>query len=450
MWASIISLAAFVIFFCVYFYADGKVALHSPATLTPRFKRLLAILWLVYAIVCYIVITLLNFADSVWGNEIFSFIKYCALAIMPLLINPLICLANLIAKIYEVPHNKKYVKKAKAALKDSKIKVVGITGSYGKTSAKFILSALLSTKYKVLATPRSYNTPMGIATTINGNKLDDYDIFIAEMGARNVGDIKQLCNICTPDYALITGICPQHLESFLSVENIIKEKGQIISAATGKTFISADCFDLFKDINGDKVKCDVVSNVVADCNGTAFTLTLGGKKIDVNSKLLGEHSAYNIGLCALIAFELGVTPEEIKKAIGDLDYVEHRLQLIKNNGVNIIDDGYNSNPSGAVAALKVLRSFEGTKIVVTPGLVELGILEKQENTELGKNLVGLDCVILVGDTLVSIVKEGYLSAGGDKEKLFVVPNLIAAQDKLKGIIKSGDTVLFLNDLPDKY
>jgi UDP-N-acetylmuramoyl-tripeptide--D-alanyl-D-alanine ligase len=450
VWASIISLSAFLIFFCLYFYADGKVALRSPATLTARFKRLLIILWLVYAIVCYLVVTLLNFLGSLWDNEIYSHIKYCVLAVMPLLINALICLANSIAKIYEVPHNKKYVKKARGALSESNIKVVGITGSYGKTSAKYILSALLSAKYKVLSTPRSYNTPMGIATTINGNNLNNYDIFIAEMGARCVGDIKELCAICPPDYALITGICPQHLESFESFDNIVNEKGQIITAAKGKTFISADCFDLFKDICGDKVKCDAISNVLSDSTGTAFTLTLGDEKINVKSKLLGEHSAYNIGLCALVAFELGVAPREIAAAIEKLDFIEHRLQLLSSNGVNIIDDGYNSNPIGAAAAVKVLRTFEGRKIVVTPGLVELGILETEENNQLGKSLVGLDFVILVGDTLVGAVKDGYVSAGGDKEKLIVVPTLIAAQDKLKDILMAGDTVLFLNDLPDKY
>jgi UDP-N-acetylmuramoyl-tripeptide--D-alanyl-D-alanine ligase len=177
---------------------------------------------------------------------------------------------------------------------------------------------------------------------------------------------------------------------------------------------------------------------------------LGGEKLAVKCKLLGEHSAYNIGLCALVAYELGVPSGDIAAAIQKLDYVEHRLQLLQNNGVNIIDDGYNSNPSGAAAALKVLRSFPGRKIVVTPGLVELGILQTQENNELGKNLVGLDFVILVGDTLVSIVKEGYISAGGDKGKLVVVPTLVDAQNKLKDKLVAGDTVLFLNDLPDKY
>ena len=119
-------------------------------------------------------------------------------------------------------------------------------------------------------------------------------------------------------------------------------------------------------------------------------------------------------------------------------------------GVNILDDGYNSNVKGARAALGVLQLFGGAKIVVTPGLVELGVLEEKENYELGKALVGLDFVILVGDTLVTPVKKGYLENGGDEGKLRVKPTLAAAQEEIKTIISAGDTVLFLNDLPDVY
>ena len=126
------------------------------------------------------------------------------------------------------------------------------------------------------------------------------------------------------------------------------------------------------------------------------------------------------------------------------------MQLIESNGVFILDDGYNSNVVGAKAAVEVLRSFSGKKIVVTPGLVELGILEESENRELGRELAGLDYVILVGETLVGAVKDGYIEAGGEQGKLAIVPTLAAAQDVLKDLIQKGDAVLFLNDLPEIY
>lgn len=449
-WAAIIGLSAYIIFYILYIYADSKVALKSPAVATARFKRLLVVLFLVYAILAYVAVTLLNFADYVWGQPLFGCLKYCALAFFAALVYPILCLAECITLIYEVPKNRSYIKKAKGAIAQADIKIIAITGSYGKTSVKNILADLLKTKYRVLATPESYNTPLGIAKTVNGANLADYDILIAEMGARSEGDIAELCAICPPDYSAITGICPQHLESFKTLESIIKTKGEIIDATKNTCFIAADCFDYFAQKGGRAVKCGCVSEINPTADGTEFTLTLGGKEQKVKTALLGAHSAHNIGLCAEIAFALGLTAEEIASAVPSIQFIGHRLQLIKSNGINILDDGYNSNIVGAQAALDVLRSMSGKKIAVTPGLVELGILEEEENMALGAKLVGLDCVILVGETLVTAVKRGYDENGGDGEKLFIVPTLERAQDKLRTILQSGDSVLFLNDLPDIY
>lgn len=449
-WAAVISLAPFALFFVIFLVADKKIALRSEVTLTPRFKRLYAVYFVVAALLSYIFVTLLNFADYVWGNSVFTRLRYCALALLPLLNLFILLFSNGIAKIYETPHNNKFIKKSKAKLAASDIKVIAITGSYGKTSTKFILNSILSKKYRVLTTPRSHNTPIGVALAVNNANLGDYDIFIAEMGARHVGDIAELCEICPPDISIITGICGQHMESFLTFENIVKAKGEILAATKGTAVIAADCFDLFEEYPCDKRKCGCVSDIACTAEGTDFTLTLGGESVAAHTKLLGEHSAYNIGVAAEAAYLAGMTAGEIADAISGIDFIEHRLQLISSGGVNILDDGYNSNVKGARAALGVLQLFGGAKIVVTPGLVELGVLEEKENYELGKALVGLDFVILVGDTLVTPVKKGYLENGGDEGKLRVKPTLAAAQEEIKTIISAGDTVLFLNDLPDVY
>lgn len=452
-WAATGALAVYLFFFIMYAVADKKKALRSPAVFTPRLKRLYVTLVLITAVVCYLSVTLLNFADYLCGNLIFSLLKYLPLSLFPLLSIPLVALANLIDKVYEIPLNKSYVRRAKAVLKErrkSPFTVIGITGSYGKTSVKQILYSILSKKYRVLATPRSHNTPMGLALSLNSENLNNYDVFIAEMGARHKGDIAELCEICPPDYSVITGICPQHLESFGTVENIISAKGEILSATKTAAVIAPDCFEKFKGYSCAMAAADCVSEIESGCTGVKFTLTLGGEQRRVESVLLGEHSAYNIGIAAQLAFALGMNIDEIGAAIGGLGFVEHRLQLIQSGGVNILDDGYNSNIRGAAEALKVLRTFGGKKIAVTPGLVELGILEESENYELGRQLAGLDNVILVGDTLVAPVKKGYLENGGNPESLQTAPSLFAAEELLKGIVKSGDTVLFLNDLPDIY
>ncbi len=449
-WAAVISLAPYLLFFIVYLAADKKIALRSKTVFTPRLKRLYVVLVLVFAVVSYLLVTLLNFAAHVWENELFFCVRYVPLFVLQLLALPMLMLANAISKIYEIPHNKKFVRAAKNKLKNSDIKVVGITGSYGKTSTKFILGEMLSQKFRVLTTPASHNTPLGLALAVNNNELSDYDIFIAEMGARHSGDIAELCEICPPDVSLITGICGQHMESFKTFANLIKAKSEILSYTKDTAVIADDCYALFAEYSCPKIRCDCVSEVECSSEGTAFTLTLGGESRRAETKLLGRHSAYNIGLAAEAAYLLGMNIDEITAAICKLEFIEHRLQLIKTNGVNIIDDGYNSNVKGARAALEVLGYFGGRKIVVTPGLVELGVLEESENFSLGKNLVGFDKVILVGDTLVMPVKRGYEAGGGVSDNLVIKPTLDEARAEIQSFITKGDTVLFLNDLPDIY
>lgn len=449
-WAAVIGLVCYAVFFVLYVVADKKIALRSPVVFTPRLKRLYLVLFFITAVFVYLAVTLLNFADYVWGDGVFHLMRYCALAVFPLLIFPLVLLANALARLYETPHNKKFVRAAQRKLAAAPVKVVAVTGSYGKTGTKHVLAAMLSKKYRVLMTPQSYNTPLGVALTVNGADLNGYDILIAEMGARRTGDIAELCELCPPDYAVITGICPQHLESFGSMENLVKAKGEILAYVKEQAVIADSCYHLFEAYPCPKQRQSCLSDVICTCNGTSFTLTLGGVQRRVTTRLLGRHAAENIALAAQTAYLLGVTAEDIAQAAEALDFVEHRLQLIRSGGVNILDDGYNSNIQGAAAALEVLKSFGGRKIVVTPGLVELGILEESGNRQLGAGLVGLDLVLLVGDTLITPVREGYRQNGGDMQKLRTVPTLAAAQEALKGYLQDGDTVLFLNDLPDIY
>lgn len=448
-YAAVCSLAAYLIFFLLFIWADNKIALRIPLSFTPRVKRLYGVLCFLVAVAAYLAFTFLNFADFAWGNRIFGILRYTPLAVFPLLIVPFVLLSNLVSKIYETPKNKGYIKKARSKIAGSQIRVIGITGSYGKTSTKKILSDILSKKYRVLATPRSHNTPLGLALSINGNELSEYDFFVAEMGARHVGDIAELCEICPPEVAVITGICPQHLESFGSEENVVKAKGEILQSCKSAV-ISEDCFALFEAYPCAKLRAECVSDVVCSSCGSSFTLTFDGESVKAHTKLLGRHAVDNIALAATVAHGLGMSCAEIAAAVEELDFVEHRLQLIESGGVNILDDGYNSNIKGAAAALEVLRSFDGRKIAVTPGLVELGMLEESENYKLGERLAGLDFVILVGETLIAPVKKGYLAGGGDAEKLKVVLGLNAAQEELKKVLQKGDTVLFLNDVPDCY
>ena len=410
----------------LYAYSDRRYALKVPLKRTPRAVRL----GVCYFIVLFLVSAGLGFgmtaADNAVGKEWMTLMRYLPFALVPLLFPFLLAAANGLSKAYEVPANRRFIRKAKRALIESPCLKIGVTGSFGKTSVKNFAAAILSVRYRVRVTPASFNTPIGIALDVNRGGLD-CDIYLAEMGARKRGDITELCDMVCPDYGVVTGVCPQHLETFGSIGAIAEEKGVLARRAKKGSVLG-----------------------VSAQHGTDFVLRIGEEKIPVHTQLLGRHAAQDIALAAALASLVGMSTVEIAEGIAKITPVPHRLQKICANGRFILDDSYNSNVEGAANAVETLRLFRGKKFVVTPGIVELGVLEEEENEKLGASLVGLDEVILVGETLVLAVRTGYLAAGGDAERIRVVPTLQKAQDILSEELSEGDCVLFLNDLPDIY
>ncbi len=331
---------------------------------------------------------------------------------------------------------------------------IGITGSYGKTSVKNILSKMLSAKYKVVATPLSYNTPLGICRSVK-KITPSTEIFIAEMGARRVGDIKELCEIVRPDIGVITGICGQHIETFKTLENVKRAKNELIEAlpVDGAAFFNIDkeaTAELFgrcliTKFSAGIIRGDVYAKTVREeKNGTYAEIILGGKEYSFVTKLRGRHNVSNICLAAEVAFKLGVPPERIIAEAVRLKPVPHRLEVKNSGGVTIIDDSYNANIEGVKAAAEVLGSFEGKKFVVTPGMVECGKDSGRLNEAFGEILSG------VADVIFAVGNNAFHIANGAAYKCEVVKceNLAESTEKMK--LKAGDVVLFLNDLPDKY
>lgn len=451
---SAIPMLTLLLLFC---WSDSKFALKVPLKRTGRVSRLFAVYFFLTASAVYLWIAILQLLAKWNGSYLYGLIAYVPFAVMPILLPALLLLANAILSPFEEVRNKKFVKRAGQVLDETEMIRIAVVGSYGKTSVKNILKTLLSEKYQVVATPESYNTPIGIAKTVYSPKFSGKEIFIAEMGARKAGDIAELCALVKPDYVIFTGVCEQHVETFGSLENVWKAKSEALFAVQRKAVCGAslrayaekDFVKNEKIIFADNEK---ITNVNLQATTTAFTLRYTGAPIDVQIKLLGNSAVENILLAATLAEELGLTAEEVKSGIAKVQPIPHRLQLIESAGAYILDDGYNANPRGAKEALAALSRFEGRKCVVTPGIVECGVLEEQINGELGEALAVLspDRLILVGDTLVGVVKAGYLAAGGDPLKLSVVSTLSAAQEALTEWISTGDAVLFLNDLPDVY
>lgn len=445
--ANLISTVPFVGLFIVYLLSEKKYALKVSLKKTSRVVRLCIAHFVVLLGLTIGLGFALGAASLAVDREWFYLLRFVPLSLLPLGLPFTLVCANALMSLYEKPHNRGYVKRAKKLLDESKCIKVGITGSFGKTSVKHFAAQMLSEKFKVISTPSSYNTPMGIAKTVLEQGLE-CDIFLAEMGARHLGDIAELCDLVQPAFGVVTGVCEQHIETFGSLENIRKEKS--VLAARAGTVILGKTVNDFPAENMLREGADFeIQDLVCTPEGVRFTLFVNGQMIPVKSRLLGEHAAEDIALAAALCYALGMSTEEISSAAEKLEPVPHRLQKIEANGLVILDDAYNSNIVGAKNAVETLRLFDGKKFVVTPGLVELGTLEETLNEDLGAEFVGLD-VILVGETLVLPVRKGYLAAGGDETRLRIVPTLEKAQEILARELGAGDCVLFLNDLPDIY
>lgn len=379
------------------------------------------------------------------------------------LVFPLLFAAVLsVVNVFERLNNLRYEKRTRKALRaDRDLIRIGITGSYGKTSVKNALYAMLAVRFNVLATPESYNTPMGIAKTVK-NLDATHDIFIAEMGARRRGDIGRLMRLVRPSHTILTGVNDQHLETFGSREAILREKLKVLDvrAEDGICIVNDSLSEVPRvadDRNGNIVlagkeeSSPVRYSDVAVCdNGSVFTLWLYGTRIECMTSLLGVHNIENLTLAAGMAFRFGISPEQIRDVIAEIRPVPHRLQLIEGNGIRIIDDTFNSNPDGARRALEVLALFSGRKVVVTPGMVELGAAEEEENAALGRMLAQVaDMVMLVGGKRTKAIGRG-LKEGGFQGDTRVYATLEEAEAAFKETLHVGDVLLLLNDLPDCY
>lgn len=375
------------------------------------------------------------------------------------------CIVKLINEPIEAAVRQYYISDAKRILRRHKpMTVIGITGSYGKTGTKFALARILQEKYNVAFTPASFNTPMGVVRTIREQLKPTDDIFIVEMGAKNIGDIKEICDIVHPDMGIITSVGPQHLETFKTIDNVARTKFELadaVSKKNGRVYLNVDSEPIAAKAGeyacvryGSKDADSVISDVTSGRYGASFILTRNGEPITLQTKLLGAHNVQNLAGIVTVAIDLGVSERDIRFAVSKLDPVEHRLQLKPFiNGSVLIDDAYNANPAGSLAAVDVLASFEGCrKIIVTPGLVELGDKEYQYNFDLGKKAAELlDEVILVGEKRSVPLADGARSVDGfSEERLHVVASFKDAMTLLGGMTDSSCAVLFENDLPDNY
>lgn len=463
----LIAQGLYVVILLVSLTDDRDKCVHQPLVYTARTKRLF---------VSYSVISLLFLSILVVFGSLIKSGGVCAtyifvpvgMAILPELTG----FALIVNKPVEKRIAGKYIKKCKNTLESRDLIKIAITGSFGKTSVKNILTTILSKKYKTYCTPHNYNTPMGICKAVN-DLPENCQVFVAEMGARKVGDIEELCNIVDPDYGIITGVGTQHLASFKSQENIYSAKkelndylektlgkGIVFNGDNGytermfeeskvkdKTLISSSRCENF----GKRVTQIRVDNVECGSEGLEFDLYIGAEKARCKTRLIGKHNLNNILMCVAMAYKLNLNIVQISEGIAELAPVEHRLEVCKlNNGITIIDDSYNSNFEGAKIAVETLGLFKGRKVVATQGLVELGREQIKQNFELGESIAEIaNIAILIGINREDI-RMGMLAKGFCDKNIYTVEHLDNAKELFAKMLKEGDVLLIQNDLPDNY
>ena len=353
--------------------------------------------------------------------------------------------------------NKRYIMAAADKFRSSGTKLIAITGSFGKTSCKNILYELLSGTFRVAKSEQNYNTPMGVALSINGLTGDE-EYVITEFGARKKGDITELCSYFQPDIGIITGVCEQHSGVFGSIHVIYNEKFQL-AKMTKKDGFCAFGNNLYakrmhREFVGNKISVGACEEIYADSicrmiGKTSFRLHIREKCREVSTVLCGKQALENLLLCVTVADKMGVKAEDIFDRIERVRQIPHRLEYSYAGGVHILDDGYNSNTVGIRYALEYLKVYPSPRIVVAQGVVELGIKQKKGNIHIGEEIASVaDRVLLVGVNKKAI-RSG-LRNKNFKGSIIFCRGINDVRKKLKKRVCPGATVLFQNDLPDIY
>ncbi len=314
--------------------------------------------------------------------------------------------------------------------------VVGVTASYGKTSMKNFIAELLSSKYKVYATPRSVNTLGGIVKDVNVDLPEDTQVYVAEMGAREKGDILDITKLLNPQYCVVGVVGPAHIEYFKSLENIRNTKMEIIQTNR----LKKAWVHISTNVKTTNPKVELFGHDIKDVKATLDGVCFNLDDTNYCANILGDFNAINLAAAIKVAKELGISDEEIKKSLQKLQPVEHRLQKIEAGGKVIIDDSFNGNIDGMLSSFDLASTYSGRKVVITPGLVEV---DDDLNIKVAKRANEVfDLVVVTGELNYEIFKE-YI----DSSKLIHLKDKSNFEGFLAENTRVGDLILFANDAP---
>lgn len=334
------------------------------------------------------------------------------------------------------------------------IKIVGITGSVGKTSTKEFIASVLSEKYSVLKTEGNFNNEIGLPLTILRIR-DDHQIAVIEMGISHFGDMEPLGIVAKPDICVITNIGCCHLENLIDRDGVFKEKTAMFdySSEDGEYVLNLDDDKLatveqvkgkkpvFISFDNRKAAVTVSSVKNSGIEGTECTICIGGENIDVNIPLPGRHMVLNALMACAVGGLCQVTPSQMRAGIEKIQPVGGRVNIIKSNGLTIIDDCYNANPVSMKASIDVLKYASGRKVAILGDMFELGKNEAELHGCIGEHIGKTDIEVLITIGYLSKNIDDYAKENGFKGQIIHFNELNDFQDKCKGYLQEGDTVL---------
>jgi len=331
--------------------------------------------------------------------------------------------------------------KAKKRLKQfNNLTTVAITASYGKTSIKNYLYQVLRKNFVVYMTPRSVNTIGGLCKDVNDDLPLDTEIYIAEAGAREKGDIEEIALFLEPQYVIIGSVGEQHIEYFKTLDNIIHTKMEILKSPKLLHGFVHDSVPIlnYPDITKFPKNLHITKS---DLNGIWFDIDIDDRVEHFHAPILGSFNAINLTAVILIAHKLGMEIDEIKVALHNIKAVDHRLKITKANGKLILDDSFNGNLEGMLEAVKISSTHEGRKVIITPGIVES---TDEANIKLALAIDDIfDIVIITGS-----INQQILLNNIKKAKTIILQNKADMEVALLEHTQSGDLILFANDAPN--
>ncbi len=441
-----------------YFQPDprhsGKIALK----LTWRARRLLVVA-LVLGGTLWVVLTGL-FADSDLQAPLVA--SAIVFAVFPLLL----VAANACLAPYEQRTQRGYEAEAVRRIADVRPIVIGITGSYGKSSSKSMLAHILQFDAPTLAASGSINTLMGITRNIREELVQGHKYLVVEMGAFKRGSIRRLCQLTPPSAGLITAVGDMHLERFGSTDEIVKAKSELAQAIPpgGLLVVNADspgalriakaathCRVLLYGETSAEELATRIEDIRFSKKGTSFVLRTATKTYSCFTPVLGRPIVLNLAGAFTLASAMGVDPDVAVASLRTLQPVSNRLEVVEDRGITWIRDAYNSNQFGFRAALEVAAALPAARrFLATPGCIELGAQQFDVNRALSREAAAIcDNTLVVADANREAFVAGHHDVGREK-RLVVVPNRTAAFHWIGQMAKDGDAVILENDLPDLY